>query len=412
MKLRASHDCRLLFLGYAIPDELFQKITKTDKFPQIQGSKLIWKIIRGIEESSEMCLDLISAVPASDYPDNSRIFFRFSKWKHQDSANDIIMPYVNIIIIKHITRFISSLLLVSSWLVKNRHIKNRHILIYAMHSPFMFASVLSSLLFGGKVTLIIPDLPAFMDLGVHRNIILRMAKKIDAFIMNKMLHRMAGIIALTKHMAKDISHLALPSIIMEGSVYKTLQHKQPSQDDFQHSSEDKIIMYTGALAGLELLLDAFSLIPDQSYYLWICGRGEMKNVIMNAAVRDKRIIYWGLLSEDDLKQKCSQATIFVNPLSSKTPYIQYSFPSKLLEYMVTGRPVITTNLPGIPEDYHEYLFILDDETPLGLAKLIKNICSKSPQELLAFGYAAQEFVRTKKNYLQQGKRLYEFIISL
>lgn len=282
-----------------------------------------------------------------------------------------------------------------------------------MHSPFIISALVATFFGGGKIILIIPDMPAFMDLGIRRNIMIRIAKKIDAFIMRKMLRRMAGVIALTKYTIEDIKQIAaIPSMVMEGSVYNKPLHVKPTNDDYQQCSKEKIIMYTGALDGLELLLEAFSLIRDQSYYLWICGRGEMENVIMNAAAQDRRIIYWGLLSDDDLEQKCAQATIFVNPRSSKTPFIQYSFPSKLLEYMVTGRPVITTNLPGIPEDYREYLFILDDETPLGLAKLIKNICSKSPQELLAFGYAAQEFVRTKKNYLQQGKRLYEFIISL
>lgn len=61
----------ILFLGYAVPDELFSDTTKKEKYPQVQGTKLIWRIIKGIEESSGIRLDLISTVYASNYPDNS-----------------------------------------------------------------------------------------------------------------------------------------------------------------------------------------------------------------------------------------------------------------------------------------------------------------------------------------------------
>ena len=77
--------------------------------------------------------------------------------------------------------------------------------------------------------------------------------------------------------------------------------------------------------------------------------------------------------------------------------------------MLSGRPVITTVLAGIPEEYYEFVFRLEDETPTGLAQRILEICAKSPIELDEFGRRAQDFIRGKKNWTVQGKRVHDFI---
>jgi glycosyltransferase involved in cell wall biosynthesis len=404
---------KILFLGYAIPKDIFNKVTAEDPLPQIQGTKLIWKIIKGIEESSGEQLDLVSVVPVSEYPRHPKIFFGYHKWKHRPPVGkDYVIPFINIVIVKHITRLLSSLVFVSRWLIKNRKGFDRKILVYAMHSPFIISALIATFLIGGKIVLIIPDLPAFMDLGIHRNIVIRIAKKIDAFLMNMLLHKMAGIVTLTWHMAKDISNGSIPTMVMEGAVDETRWQEDKSCNQYlQCPLEEKIIMYTGGLAGLEMLLSAFSLIHDPAFRLWICGRGEMEHEIVNAAAKDSRIIYWGLLSDDDFQKKCAQATIFVNPRSSKTPYIQYSFPSKLLEYMMTGRPVVSTSMPGIPIEYHKYIFLLHDESPSGFAALLQEVCHKTSRELAAIGRRAREFVVSEKNYLRQGERILKFVQS-
>lgn len=410
----SQSDPKILFLGYAISDNMFNEVTAKDPYPQIQGTKLIWKIIRGIEESCDTKLDLVSVVPASEYPRNPQVFFGYHKWQHKPpDGEDYIIPFINIIILKHITRLLSAFFFVSRWLIIQKRHSERAILVYAMHSPFIISSLVATHIFGGKVILIVPDLPEFMDLGINRNIIIRAAKRIDAFIMRKLLSRMAGIIALTEHLAGDLSKQCIPSMVMEGSVDKISDNNNGLQlrNYLPSASKEKVIMYTGGLAGLELLLSAFLLIHDPTFRLWICGAGDMANQILNAAAQDRRIVYWGLLPEDDFQKKCLQATIFVSPRSSMTPYIKYSFPSKLLEYMVTGRPVVSTALPGIPSEYHKYIFLLRDETPSALATMLQDVCNKPQAELDEIGRLARDFVNDKKNYLQQGRRMFDFIKS-
>ncbi len=91
---------------------------------------------------------------------------------------------------------------------------------------------------------------------------------------------------------------------------------------------------------------------------------------------------------------------------------RYTFPSKLREYMLSGRPVITTALPGIPKDYLDCVYVLSEETPEGLARLLRYVCVKPAFELAEFGSRAREFILQTRNWSIQGRRVYEFICKL
>jgi glycosyltransferase involved in cell wall biosynthesis len=49
----------------------------------------------------------------------------------------------------------------------------------------------------------------------------------------------------------------------------------------------------------------------------------------------------------------------LNPRDPSWRGTPYSFPSKLLEYLTTGKPIISTRLPGIPAEYFEVLRPVD-----------------------------------------------------
>ena len=410
-----TDEVKVLFLGYAIPEEMLAEITAKDAYPQIQGARLIWMILKGLEKSKGAPIELISAVPASEYPKNRKIFFGYHRWKHDSAGgHDYIIPYVNIIIIKHITRLLSSFVLVSRWLIRNRKHADKKILIYALHSPFLISALLATFFWGGKIILFIPDMPAFMDLGINRNAFIKIAKKIDVFIISILLQGTAGIIAITEHMAKDVARDNIPSMVMEGAVPAegASEKEADSASSSNMASGDKIITYAGGLFeeyGLKLLLDAFALIAGEEYRLWLFGKGEMGGEVKASALRDPRIIYWGMLPNQELLDLEARSTVLINPRLSNAAFTRYSFPSKLLQYMITGRPVVSTLLPGIPREYHEYLFILQDETPLGLAKLLQEVCEKPQTELSDIGQRARRFVMREKNYLRQGERIFKFI---
>ena len=53
-----------------------------------------------------------------------------------------------------------------------------------------------------------------------------------------------------------------------------------------------------------------------------------------------------------------KATLLVNPRPTTEEFTIYSFPSKNMEYMASGTPLLTTKLPGMPEEYHQYVLAI------------------------------------------------------
>ena len=91
------------------------------------------------------------------------------------------------------------------------------------------------------------------------------------------------------------------------------------------------------------------------------------------AAEDPRIFYGGMLLNQEIVEKEQEATLLVNPRPTGEEYVKYSFPSKTMEYMASGTPVLTTVLPGMPKEYHPYVYLLEDETSDGITEKLKEV---------------------------------------
>ena len=151
-------------------------------------------------------------------------------------------------------------------------------------------------------------------------------------------------------------------------------------NDFLEKENFKTILYSGTLAkryGVLNLLDAFSLIKNKEYRLWICGDGDGSGEINERAKNDSRIINFGQIPREEVLKRQQRATVLVNPRTSEGEFTKYSFPSKIMEYLASGTPCIMHRLAGIPKEYFDYCFISENETPLGLYNTIMFVCGKS-----------------------------------
>ena len=99
------------------------------------------------------------------------------------------------------------------------------------------------------------------------------------------------------------------------------------------------------------------------------------------------------------------ATLLVNPRPTGEEYVKYSFPSKTMEYMSTGTPVLTTVLPGMPKEYHPYVYLLEEETADAIAEKLGQIFAQPAEALFEKGMAAREFILKEKNNVKQAGKI-------
>ncbi|MCR4946429.1 MAG: glycosyltransferase [Lachnospiraceae bacterium] len=137
---------------------------------------------------------------------------------------------------------------------------------------------------------------------------------------------------------------------------------------------DKIrFMYSGLfsnLAGVEMAIEAFEKIDSSDVELHITGIGDLKDAIMSYASKDERIIFHGRLEYNEYIDILKKSHILLNPRDMRFPENQYNFPSKMLEYLATGRVIVSTRFAGW-QNFSENAFFTDS-TAGDFSKGMKN----------------------------------------
>jgi glycosyltransferase involved in cell wall biosynthesis len=119
----------------------------------------------------------------------------------------------------------------------------------------------------------------------------------------------------------------------------------------------------------------------------------------------------GVVNNQQIVEAEQRATLLVNPRLSHEEYVKYSFPSKTSEYMLSGTPLLTTKLGGIPDEYFQYVYVFADETVKGFAQTMEEILSYPENEIEQKGKAAQNFILNNKNNIIQSKRVVDLFIQ-
>ena len=117
----------------------------------------------------------------------------------------------------------------------------------------------------------------------------------------------------------------------------------------------------------------------------------------------------GCVRNSEIVEMQRKATLLINPRPSDEEFCKYSFPSKTIEYMASGTPVLMTRLPGVPAEYFEYVYIINDETVEGVCDALRRVLAQPEDELTRFGLAAREFVAENKGCATQCERIIDFL---
>ena len=177
----------------------------------------------------------------------------------------------------------------------------------------------------------------------------------------------------------------------------------------------KVIMYAGGLEekyGLKMLVQAFRTISDDNIELHLYGSGSYVEELVDETKEDRRIKFWGVKSNEEIMDAESKATLLVNPRFTTEEFTRYSFPSKNMEYMVSGTPLLTTKLPGMPKEYYPFVYLLDDESVEGYARAIIKTLKQSDESLAIMGRLARKFVLDNKNNIIQARRIINLVCDI
>lgn len=200
-----------------------------------------------------------------------------------------------------------------------------------------------------------------------------------------------------------------PYVVLEGHADIGMEKRKPGLEKKTHPV---VCLYAGLINreyGIADLVAGFRQAELPNAQLHIYGSGDYEKELREIAARDPRVKYGGVILSSEVVTREQEATLLVNPRPTDAEFVKYSFPSKTMEYMASGTPVLTTRLPGMPEDYYPHVFFIQEETRSGIAVALQKVLSNPESVLFARGLEARRFILEKKNNVSQSGKLLEML---
>lgn len=386
----------ILCLMGLFPKEYEKTVEKnTKKYLQNAANKLQWAIVRGLDAQEGVNVQICNSMYLGSFPKTYRKpcvpTFPFS---HKVPGDGINIGFVTLPYIKILSRYFSLKRYIKSWYNHNSDSGEKVFFVYALTIPFSWlAKYVAEKFPDVKVCIVVPDLPEYMDYG-------KMQKKGFYYF-----RKTAEIINIKKSI-KKIKYFVLLTDAMKiwfnRPIHYTVVEGIANPEELDLASVDHVdrpikhIIYAGGIRweyGVGDLVSAFCSINKDAWILDIYGDGADLPGIKKLARNNKNIVFHGAVSNAHVVQELKKADILVNPRKNQE-LAAYSFPSKIIEYMSSGTPMVAYKLDGVPDEYDEFYFRIDSKD--GLAKTLDKVMCMSHQDRIDMGSRAKKFIYQNK----------------
>ena len=400
----------ILVLCGCFPKEYEKEyLENTIGLAQIAADRLQKNIIKGICETEDVTPYVVVTPFVGYYPNGYKKAFVGA---HEYQSDGVKYKIVGFPTIKGVETYIKSVKLAHSiihWCKAS--IDNRNVIVYSHYAGFMRALGKAKKKFPDiNACCVITDMPELS--ATKPKTFVGKLKSLPSKIMFRTTYKYIPssnkFALLSKHMASALSLSEDCFCVVECMCDPDFADDRGNNIFWNRRiKEDVYFAYSGTLDkqyGIKELLEAFVSIDDPRLHLWICGDGNGKQDVLSIMQCDSRIEYFGCLEYDDVINLQHASDILINPRSSEGKFTKYSFPSKTIEYMLAGKPVIAYKLMGIPDEYDNYLLYVK-QSKNGLADCIRQYGNTRKEDLVKIGEKNRLFAETNKNYVIQTKKI-------
>ena len=392
-----------IYLGSSRPFAVNKELLDMGSYVNFAGNTLQQALLEGFSRLVPH-IKIISGWYVTTFPKVKKIFLKRRTFEEFGTKDYVYVGGLNLPFFNLVTRYIRCYRELRRMLSKK---SINVVVIYEIHTPLLLAAV--SLRRKIKhINLIVPDLPQFMS--GNKNKIYLLMKKIDAKIIERCLAKVDSYSLLSEGMKELLPVEGKKWTLMEGIFQNSFT------SDSIEKEPHKTIMYAGGIhrrRGTDLLVNAFRLIDDPNYRLWIRGDGDdkMRADLIALSKIDNRIKYYEPMERSELLKMEQRATIMVNPTQPSLDFSKYFFPSKTMEYLASGTATVMFHLACMPEEYDKYIFYVEEESAESLKNKIVEVCEMSSEERNRVGQSARNFILSQKTPEKQCGKILDLIMQ-
>lgn len=393
----------MLFVGSVVPDE---PQFRTSAFSRA-GAMFQLNLLDSLARAGVRVSRAVSMKPIPSFPRSSQLWVARQTVVAASGIELRLLPFVNLTPLKQVLVGLGVGWEILKWRLTRRTVKRGVVVTYNLSVPPGLCTYVASRLVGAKVVALLNDIDV-----PGQTVPATPLRRFDYWLHRVLIPRLDGRVVVADSIADTFAKGRSYLRVDGGIGVETLERMQRS-----HAAPPKRlgrirVVLAGRLDetnGVKLMLGAAGLLLGDGYEFWIAGSGSLSEWVKEQAAKDARIIYAGLLSLDELYSLYRSADILVNARITQELNTRFFFPSKLLEFMASGTPVISTCSGHIETDFGHALFLLREETSQALASLIERV-SALPRDVRAnVGEAARGCVVATRTWTIQGQRIADYL---
>ncbi len=397
----------VLCLMGLFPDEYRNQIEK-DSVRGIQNAadKLQGAIVRGLSQVEGVNVSIVNSLYIGSYPRRYRRMripsFAFSYAGNVPGKN---VGFCNLTAYKWLSRYRGIKKAIKAW-AKTESQRQKVLLIYALTTPFtQMAAYVKKHFKDIKVCIVVPDLPEYMNPAAMQKTVFRFLKNREIAMIRRSIRNVDSYVLLTDTM-KEWFQKPITYTVVEGvasSVEKMEEATQPKQT----------ILYAGGVKeeyGVPDLVKAFLKFGAPDWELEIYGDGPAIPMIQELAEGHDTVKIMGMAPNHVVVEAQRRSAILVNPRKNQI-FTRYSFPSKIMEYMSSGTPVLAYKLDGIPNEYDPYYYPIEDKED-GLVEALRRVTALPEEDRQQMGCNAQRFVLENKTPKKQCEKIVKMLLEV
>lgn len=396
----------ILFLSRTIPDDV-DSIVRSKMINTMDDAAIAWQkhIIHGLDMVNGEPVRILNFLPVRSWPGGYREpFVKRFEFSHVNGSDDLNVSFCNIKYLKRLFQGNELYREVKKWASNNDGHK-KIIIAYSLYPEFLKAIKIAKNVNSNIVSCaVVLDLPEYSILSKKINFISKVYLNWHKKKTNHLLFTVDFFSLLTAQM-KDALKINKPFCITEGICSLEMPEKTSV-------CKEKYIFYGGTLHerfGILHLLRSFSLIKSPLIKLVICGFGDSEQEIIEASKNDKRIVFKGQLERKQALDLMVNASVIVNPRQDLEEFTKYSFPSKNIEALSSGSPFVAYKLPGIPNEYDDYINYPSDNTEECLADLLQRIVFDETGFYSKKAKQSKSWVYSQKNEIIQATKILKLL---
>ena len=395
----------ILVVTNSCSQKKYEEICKKRIRPVIDPQQKFFRLmISGLSEANNGDVTALSALPVSASTFAQKTFF-YEEERDETGAAYRYLPFKNGKFTRYLSLIVATRKYVRAW-CKEKKAKETAIIVDPLIPVTAIPARRIAQKHGIKVCAVVTDIPTLSTNMKERKESSIKKRLMDIYqkISDADLKSYDAYIPLTESLNEAVNEKGKPYIVVEGFA--------DSKDTEISEHHEDYIMYAGGVYekyGVKALTEAFISLDRKDIQLYIFGDGSYVEELKSIQEKYQNIKYMGCVSPEEVVAYEKLALLLVNPRPTNEEFAKYSFPSKTMEYMLSGTAVASTRLPGIPEEYFDYMYAFDDESCAGIAGRLSEILSHSKDDLANKGKKAHDFVIENKNNVVMARKIIRMI---